>query len=300
MFPIRFRFSELSLLGLPSKGMVCADSSSRSDLRKNGAASPNSCKSNCDMVAAPRRLQTRRDRRLLRWGQTSFVLVSGSYAVSFYFYGQKQNAAMTTRVVRKERKSTITEPEWKYTNVQRVKWHVPAKVKGKRFDCAAQSEMKSEEEVLKSSRPARKMRNDQPTKRRRKVVHWPQDGHNEMTVCWDVPSFIPCSSRSRSVDICPSLTYATSSDAHWCCASVSIDTKGKLRFCHCAKPKPAIFVSHLFYALYTLRGSGREGAAWGASLWGNVFTLCNLKGSAFVHLPGLWFVSNTQRHNLEI
>lgn len=70
----------------------------------------------------------------------------------------------------------------------------------------------------------------------------------------DVSRFIARSSRSRSLDICPSLAYATSSAAHWCGASVSIDTKGKLRFCHSAKPKPAIFVSQIFHALYTLRG----------------------------------------------
>lgn len=39
---------------LPSKGTVCAVSSSSSDLRKNGAASPNSFMSKRDMVAAGR------------------------------------------------------------------------------------------------------------------------------------------------------------------------------------------------------------------------------------------------------
>lgn len=52
--PIRFRFFEVSLLGLPSKATVCAVSSSSSDLRKNGAASPNSFVSKRDMVATPR------------------------------------------------------------------------------------------------------------------------------------------------------------------------------------------------------------------------------------------------------
>lgn len=54
MCPIRFRFFDVSLLGLPSKATVCAVSSSRSDLRKNGAASPNSFMSKRDMVAALR------------------------------------------------------------------------------------------------------------------------------------------------------------------------------------------------------------------------------------------------------
>lgn len=109
------------------------------------------------------------------------------------------------------------------------------------------------------------MRNERPTKHRRKAVHWPQDDHNEIPAWWDVASFISRSSRSRSVDICRSLAYATSSDAHWCRAPISIDTKGKRRFCHCAKPKPAIFVSQLFYALYTLRG---KGVVCEASLYG--------------------------------
>lgn len=92
-----------------------------------------------------------------------------------------------------------------------------------------------------------------------------------MTACWDVPPFILFSWRSRSVDICPSLAYATSSDAYWCRASVSIDTKGKLRFCHCAKPQPAIFVSQLFYALYTrCEGVGERGAL-GESPWRGIF-----------------------------
>lgn len=120
-------------------------------------------------------------------------------------------------------------------------------------------------EAVKGGQRARKMRNERPTKHRRKAVHWPQDDHNEIPAWWDVASFISRSSRSRSVDICRSLAYATSSDAHWCRAPVSIDTKGKRRFCHCAKPKPAIFVSQLFYALYTLRG---KGVVWEASLCG--------------------------------
>lgn len=42
-------------LSLPSKGRACLVSSSRSDLRKYGAASPNSLVSKRDMVATPRR-----------------------------------------------------------------------------------------------------------------------------------------------------------------------------------------------------------------------------------------------------
>lgn len=48
--------------GLPSKGTVCVASSSSSDLRKNGAASPNSFMSKRDMVAARRPPQSPRVR----------------------------------------------------------------------------------------------------------------------------------------------------------------------------------------------------------------------------------------------
>lgn len=105
-----------------------------------------------------------------------------------------------------------------------------------------------------------------------------------------MPSFILRLSRSRSVDICRSLTYATSSAAHWCGAPVSIDTKGKARFCHCAKPKPAIFVSQLFHALYTVRGEWETSSVrsiipvWREMVFG--FTLC-FEGQCIIASPGL-------------
>lgn len=116
----------------------------------------------------------------------------------------------------------------------------------------------------------------------------------------DAASFITRSSRSRSVDICRSLAYGTTSGAHWCRAAFSIDTKGKRRFCHCAKPKPAIFVSQLFYALYTRARSRththdreREGGCMGSvhvRKECELFTRCEvLKGRASLLLPGRCF-----------
>lgn len=120
----------------------------------------------------------------------------------------------------------------------------------------------------------------------------------------DAASFITRPSRSRSVDICRSLAYGTTSGAHWCRAAVSIDTKGKRRFCHCAKPKPAIFVSQLFYALYTrararprthahTRDAGRVKGCMGSMPVRKeceLFTRCEvLKGRASLLPPGRCF-----------
>lgn len=143
------------------------------------------------------------------------------------------------------------------------------------------------------------MRNKRPTKQRQKVVHWSQEDHNEITAWWDVPCFILRLSRSRSVDICRSLAYATSSDAHWCWAPVSIDTKGKARFCHCAKPKPAIFVSQLFYALYTLRGTGRQFREEHPCMEGIFFTLC-FEGQCIIASSELCPHLKTKTGNLRV
>lgn len=231
--------------------MVCSASSSRSDLRKNGAASPNSFVSKRDMVAAPRRPRkleapvapTSCGIPLIR--RQSFELRSGVHVKAAAAAASTADETKT-QLVRKERKSAVKRSEENCRILKSINRHVKTKVNNVILLLRIKSGL---------SQPARKMRKVQPTKQRQKVVHWPQGEHNEITAYWDVPSFILFSSRSRSVDICPSLAYATSSDSYWCGAPVSIDTKGKLRFCHCAKLKPAIFVSQLFYALYTLRGS---------------------------------------------
>ncbi len=111
------KFFQLSLSGLPSKAMVCAASSSRSDLRKNDAASPNSFMSKRDMVATPRRPPAETDEVKNPFGKKTELCVRVSCSLyvkavsvtSAFHYWRKQDVATGTLPVRKERKSTITE-----------------------------------------------------------------------------------------------------------------------------------------------------------------------------------------------
>lgn len=73
--------------GLPSKGTVCVASSSSSDLRKNGAASPNSFMSKRDMVAARRPPQSPRvrDEQSDSFGNETELCVRVQWQVLLHF-----------------------------------------------------------------------------------------------------------------------------------------------------------------------------------------------------------------------